>query len=272
MLLFSLVLLLVLFFLTWCLSRKLDNYSVVDVAWALAFTPVAVVYARGGAGWEWRRWAVGLLVCAWSLRLGLYLWSRVAKHHPKEDSRYAVLREDWKANLSRTFLFFFLAQAVLTWVLMLPVYLICNNPSTQWHWLEVIGAALWGTALLGEGVADAQLKRFKSKTMDKLAVCEEGLWHYSRHPNYFFQSLLWWGLFFMALPTAWGWTAILAPVAMLHFLLNVTGIPLTEQLAVKSKGEAYVKYQNSTSAFIPWLRKASAKMNEVSSSKDSHAA
>jgi steroid 5-alpha reductase family enzyme len=272
MLIYSLLFLLTLFFLVWHLSRRLNNYSIVDVAWSLAFAPVAIGYACSGAGWEWRRWTVALLVSGWSLRLGLYLWGRVAKHHPKEDARYAVLREEWKANLSKAFFFFFLAQGVLVWVLMLPVYLICQNTAPYWHWTEIAGTALWGLALVGEGIADAQLKRFKSKTSDKLAVCEEGLWHYSRHPNYFFQSLLWWGLFLMALPVPWGCTALVAPLAMLHFLLNVTGIPLTEQLAVKSKGQSYIHYQQTTSAFVPWVKRASAKMNQVTSSKSSHAA
>ena len=80
-----------------------------------------------------------------------------------------------------------------------------------------------------------------------------GLWHGSRRPNDFFQSLLWWGLFPMALPAPWGWTAIIAPVAMLRFLLNVTGIPLTEKLAVEKCGEVYREYQRTTSAFVPWF-------------------
>ena len=87
--------------------------------------------------------------------------------------------------------------------------------------------------------------------MDPLAVCQQGLWRFSRHPNYFFQSLLWWGLFLMALPISWGWTAIIAPLAMLHFILNVTGIPLTEELAIKKRGDLYRNYQRITSSFIP---------------------
>jgi|UniRef100_UPI003784F2A0 steroid 5-alpha reductase family enzyme len=251
----SAALLAALFLLTWRLSVKLDNYSFVDVTWALSFAPVAILLACMSDGWLPRRIAIATLVGAWSLRLGLYLWKRVASHHPQEDVRYAVLREKWKANPPKAFLYFFLAQAVLVWLLMLPVFLITQQPATNFHWLEIAGLALWFIALLGEGIADAQLARFKGTNTDPKAICQVGLWRFSRHPNYFFQSLLWWGLFLMALPAPWGWTAVIAPAAMLHFLLNVTGIPLTEKLSVEKRGDVYREYQRTTSAFVPWFRK-----------------
>jgi len=247
---------LVLFFLTWRLSARKDNYSFVDVTWALAFAPLAAWYAVTGAGWLPRRAAIAVLVGLWSLRLGLHLWRRVAAHHPREDARYAVLREKWRAHPRRAFLFFFLAQAVLVWLLMLPVYLIANQPAQGFHALEIAGLALWFGALIGEALADAQLARFLKSTRDPAAVCDSGLWRYSRHPNYFFQSLLWWGLFLMALPAPWGWAALAAPLAMLHFLLHVTGIPLTEKLSLQKRGEAYRRYQRTTSALVPWFRSA----------------
>lgn len=249
------LILLILFVLTWALSVKLNNYSFVDVTWSLAFAPVAAWYAASGDGWLPRRVAIAVLVGAWSLRLGIHLWRRVASHHPKEDVRYAVLREKWKANPPKAFLWFFLAQAVLVWLLMLPVHLICQQAGESFHVLEYVGLGVWFVALIGEGISDAQLAHFKRTQTDSKGICEVGLWHYSRHPNYFFQSLLWWGLFLMALPAAWGWTAIVAPLAMLHFLLNVTGIPLTEKLSVEKRGDAYRDYQRRTSAFVPWFPK-----------------
>jgi steroid 5-alpha reductase family enzyme len=250
------LILVLLFLLTWWISVRLDNYSFVDVTWSLAFAPVAVWYALSGQGWETRRLAIAVLVAAWSLRLGLYLWRRVASHHPKEDVRYAVLREKWQANPPRAFFWFFMAQAVLVWLLMLPVYLITQQTSPSIHLLEWIGLGIWAVALIGEGIADAQLAHFKRTNTDPLGICKVGLWRYSRHPNYFFQSLLWWGLFLMALPAPWGWAAIVAPLAMLHFLLNVTGIPLTEKLSLQKRGEAFREYQRTTSAFVPWFPKA----------------
>lgn len=250
------LILLALFLFTWWLSVRLDNYSLVDVTWSLSFAPVAVWYAMSGSGWMPRRAAIAALVGAWSLRLGIHLWIRVAGHHPKEDARYAALREKWRANPKRAFLGFFLVQAALVWMLMLPVRLISQQAEPGFHALEMIGLALWFVALIGEGVADAQLARFRREDHGG-GICQRGLWYYSRHPNYFFQSLLWWGLFLMALPAPWGWTAIVAPLAMLHFLLNVTGIPMTEKLSVQRRGEAYLEYQRTTSAFIPWFKKSS---------------
>lgn len=249
------LILIALFLFTWWLSVKLDNYSFVDVTWSLAFAPTAVWLAFSGAGWMPRRVAISALISAWSLRLGLHLWRRVASHHPAEDVRYAVLREKWKANPPRAFLSFFMIQALLVWLLMLPVYLICSQSYSSFHWLEYLGLGLWFAALIGEGIADAQLSHFKKTNSDSKAICQTGLWHYSRHPNYFFQSLLWWGLFLMALPAPMGWIAIIAPLIMLHFLLNVTGIPLTEKLSLQKRGEAYREYQRTTSAFVPWFRK-----------------
>lgn len=249
------LLLVVLFVITWRISLRVDNFSVVDVAWAYAFAPVAILYASCLDGWGARRLAIALLVSLWSVRLGTYLLRRVSDHHPLEDARYAVLRDRWSGNLPAAFLKFFLAQAVLVWLLMLPVFLICREPRVGFHGLEWLGFGLWGFALGGEALADSQLRRFKTRNRDRHQVCREGLWRYSRHPNYFFQALLWWALFLIALPAPWGWAAILAPLAMLWFLLRVTGIPLTEELALESKGEAYREYQRTTSALIPWIPK-----------------
>jgi len=254
----SAALLVVIFVFTWRLSVSHDNYGFVDVAWALSFAPTVAIYGLLGDGWGPRRLVACALVGLWSLRLGIYLWQRVGAHHPEEDPRYAVLRKRWSEGRATKFLGFFLGQALLVWLLTLPVFLICRNGAESFSFLEYAGVAVWVIGLAGEAIADRQLKHFKAANQGKLkAICREGLWRYSRHPNYFFQSLLWWGLFLMALPAAWGWTAILAPLAMLWFLLKFTGIPLTERLALEKRGDAWKRYQESTSAFIPLPNKTS---------------
>ena len=119
----------------------------------------------------------------------------------------------------------------------------------------IAGIALWITGLVGESIADAQLSRFRRNPANRGQVCQEGLWAWSRHPNYFFEWMVWVGYAVFASGAPWGWTGWLSPLLMLHFLLNVTGIPMTEELSVKSKGEAYRRYQRTTSAFFPWRRK-----------------
>ena len=245
------------FVVAWKFSVRVDNYSIVDAAWSLSFAPVAAWYALSLDGWWLRKLAIAVLVAAWSLRLGIHLVARISSHHPKEDRRYKMLRERWEGNLPAAFLKFYLSQALLTWLLMLPVFLICRERADSFHWLEIAGLSLWFLALAGEALADRQLSQFKKRDNEDSPVCKDGLWRYSRHPNYFFQSLLWWGLFIIALPAPYGWVAVLAPLTMLFFLLRVTGIPLTEKLSVESKGDAYREYQKNTSAFVPLPPKSS---------------
>jgi steroid 5-alpha reductase family enzyme len=122
--------------------------------------------------------------------------------------------------------------------------------------LEIGGLALWAVALAGEALADKQMSRFKAAPSNAGAVCRTGLWKYSRHPNYFFESLVWWAYFLFAAAAPTGWVTLYCPLGMLYLLLRVTGIPETEAQAVRSKGEAYRAYQRTTSAFVPWFPRA----------------
>jgi steroid 5-alpha reductase family enzyme len=245
-----------LFFITWLLSLKLNNFSFVDVAWSYGLTFLAPLYAFAGNGFTQRKIIAVTMAMVWSLRLGTYLFVRIKRHHPHEDARYQVLREKWKGSLARSFFFFFQAQAALILLLSVPILLACLNPSPQISFLEWIGFAVWLIGIGGEALSDAQMQRFKSDPASKGKVCEVGLWRYSRHPNYFFESVVWWGFWLFACGSPWGWVAIYAPLMILYFLLRVTGIPLTEECAVKSKGAAYREYQRTTSPFIPWFRRA----------------
>ncbi len=240
---------------TWLLSMKLNNFSFVDIAWSYGLAILVPLYALGGTGFTTRRVLAAVMGMAWSLRLGSYLLARIVRHHPHEDARYQVLRKDWQAHLGRNFFAFFQAQAVLILLLSVPVLLACVNPAPQLSTIEVIGAIVWLIGISGEALSDAQMAAFKHKPDSKGKVCQEGLWRYSRHPNYFFESTVWWGFWLFACGSPWGWATVYAPAMILYFLLRVTGIPLTEKCAVESKGEAYREYQRTTSAFVPWVRK-----------------
>jgi steroid 5-alpha reductase family enzyme len=152
-------------------------------------------------------------------------------------------------------LIFFELQAVLIVLLAIPFLVICLNDRPGISILEWLGVAIWFVAVVGEGVADWQLKQFRANLENKGKICELGLWNYSRHPNYFFEWLVWVGFFVFALGSPLGCATIYCPALMLFFLLRVTGIPLTEELSVKSKGDAYREYQRTTSAFVPWFKK-----------------
>lgn len=239
------------------IARRLDNYGIVDVAWAYAFAPVAGFYAAAGLGWLPRRLLVATLVTFWAARLGTHLLRRVAGHHPVEDGRYVQLRRDWAENFAAKMFGFFQLQAGSIALLAVPFLLPVLNTSPAFHWLEILGVFLWVVALAGEATADAQLAAFKRQSAHRGRVCNVGLWRYSRHPNYFFEWLVWVAFAVIALASPWGWLGLIAPAAILHLLLRVTGIPLNEEQSLRSKGDAYRHYQKTTRAFVPWFPRSS---------------
>jgi steroid 5-alpha reductase family enzyme len=241
-------------FALWLLHLRLGNASVVDPGWAYGLAIVAASYALLGPGYPPRRWLVAAMAAIWGLRLGTYLLLRIIGQ--PEEGRYQQLRREWGRNIALKFLIFFEFQAVLDVFLSLPFLLAVLNPEPALHLLEYAGALLWLVALIGETIADAQLAAFKRDPASHGQVCQRGLWNYSRHPNYFFEWLIWvaWALFALASP--YGWFSVACPALMLYFLFRVTGIPATESQALRSKGDAYRRYQLSTSAFVPWFKKS----------------
>jgi steroid 5-alpha reductase family enzyme len=240
------------FAITWAISVRIRNYGLLDVAFSYGVAILAPIYAWCGPGASPRKWLIAAIGVAWSLRLGTYILVRVMKHHPAEDARYQTLREKWPGPVQ--FLGFFELQAVLVVIFSLPFLVVSFDPAPGMSALELAGLSLSVVALVGETVADLQMQSFKRDPTSRGTVCQVGLWRYSRHPNYFFESLVWWGFFLAALGSPWGWITIACPLLMLYFLFKVTGIPLTEEHAVRSKGDAYREYQRTTSAFVPWFR------------------
>jgi steroid 5-alpha reductase family enzyme len=245
-----------LFGLVYGLARWLDNFGIVDIAWSYAFAVLAALYALLGGGWPVRRALIAALAVVWSLRLGTHLLVRIARKHPEEDGRYRQLRRDWGSGFRLKMAGFFQLQALSVVLLGIPFLAACSNPAEALSPLEWAGAALWLAAISGEALADAQLSRFKGAAGNAGAVCDSGLWRYSRHPNYFFEWLIWVSYFLFACASPWGWVGILSPACILFLLLRVTGIPATEEQSVRSKGAAYRRYQKTTSAFVPLPRRA----------------
>jgi steroid 5-alpha reductase family enzyme len=245
---------LAMMFVLWLVHLWTKNASVVDPGWAVGVPLLALTDAVMGSGFIWRRWWMAGMAVIWGGRLGLHLLWRIVGQ--PEEGRYQELRRQWKTNLAFKFLLFFEFQGLLDLVLSLPFLLAALNPASKLSPLEYVGFALWLVAIVGEAIADAQLAAFKRDPSSHGQVCQHGLWKYSRHPNYFFEWLEWvaWALFAIASP--YGWIAIVCPVLMFYFLFRVTGIPATEAQALRSKGEAYRRYQQTTSAFVPWFRKS----------------
>lgn len=245
----------VAFIIVWWRARAIDNYSIVDAAWAYGFAAVAWAFAICGEGWAPRRALMATLVSLWSLRLGTFLFFRIRAHHPREDGRYQTLRETYAPHVARGFLRFFIIQAISVLLLSVPFFCATQNPSDEFSALELVGAVLTLLALAGESLADHQMNRFKKSAPHGAAVCDVGLWRYSRHPNYFFESCVWWGFYVVSLGSAYGVFTIYAPLFILFLLLKVTGVPPSEAQALRTRGDAFRAYQKRTSAFVPWFPK-----------------
>ena len=244
---------LLLMALVWRVAVRIGNAGIVDVAWAASFLPLAWLYALAGGGDAGRRWLMTAMASVWSLRLAGYLYRRVMGHHPVEDTRYQDLRQRWAPHADRRFFWFFQAQAAAAVFFSLPFAIAALDARPGLGTAEWAGAALWLIGLAGESLADAQLARFKADPANAGRTCQAGLWRYSRHPNYFFEWVVWVGYATFVLASPWGWLALACPAAMLYLLLRVTGIPALEEAALRRKGDEYRRYQRTTSAFVPWF-------------------
>lgn len=233
----------------WLLQRRTGDAGIVDVAWATGVGVLSAWFAYGADGLAERRWLVAALATIWAVRLAGYLLVRVLSM--PEDGRYTEMREEWGERTQRNLFWFFQVQASWSALFAAPMLIAAYNPEPLGAW-DAAGAALWLIALTGEAIADRQLHRFRENPANKGKVCKDGLWRYSRHPNYFFEWLHWWAYVLLAWGSPLPWLALLGPATMLFFLLKITGIPPTEKRALRSRGEAYREYQRTTSMFFPW--------------------
>ncbi len=241
--------------LVWLWAHKIKNAGVVDIFWSYNFPVIGIILLLLAPGFETRKLLICGMVIIAGLRLGTYLTIRITKHLDVEEGRYQQLRKEWAPNPERKFFFFFQFQAISNVLLAVPFFIITQNTSPQLSPLEYAGAGLWIISVLFEGIADAQLAAFKKDPANRGQVCDTGLWGYSRHPNYFFQWLMWMSYLVFALASPYGYLAVISPAIILYLLLKVTGIPTTEEQAVRSKGDLYKKYQARVSVFVPWFKK-----------------
>ncbi|MEO8595463.1 MAG: DUF1295 domain-containing protein [Candidatus Solibacter sp.] len=241
-----------LMLMLWLIHLPLRNASVVDPGWAGGLALLGVLYAVLGEGYPVRSVLMASMAAIWGLRLSLYLLLTRVIGHP-EEGRYAQLRRDWGDNLLLKFLVFFQFQALLCVVLSIPFLVAAVNSHPRLSVLEYAGVVLWVMAVIGEIAADSQLHAFKSNPANRGRTCRAGLWRYSRHPNYFFEWLIWVAFAMFAMGSPYGYLALVSPLLMLFFLFRITGIPATEAQALRTKGEDYRQYQQTTSAFVPWF-------------------
>lgn len=245
----SAVAVLVLLVGTWVVSLRVRDVSIVDPVWGLAFAVVGVVSALAGDGDPDRRLLLAVLVGLWGLRLFGYLAWRKARERG-EDPRYVALREKhgdrFPVIALRTV---FLLQGALVLVVSLPVTTAAGQDAGL-DGLAVAGVVLWAVGLVFEAVGDAQLARFKADPASKGQVMDRGLWRYTRHPNYFGDFCVWWGLFLVALTAGAVWWTVVGPLVMSVLLLRVSGKGLLER-DIAERRPGYADYVARTSGFVP---------------------
>jgi steroid 5-alpha reductase family enzyme len=244
----------------WAVQRRTANAGIVDVAWSFATGALGAAFALAADGAWPRRAVVAGLALTWGVRLGAHLRARVARE--SEDGRYRQLRETWGGAADRNLLLFFQVQALWAVLFALPM-LAAARGSGPWTRLDTAGVAIWAIGLIGETIADRQLAAFRADPANRGRVCQAGLWRYSRHPNYFFEWLHWWGYVALAATSPLWWLPPAAAAAMGYFITRVTGIPPTEAQAIRTRGDAYRAYQRTTSAFVPWPPRADRRREDV---------
>lgn len=244
--------------IVWLYQLRSQDAGIVDIAWSGGLGALAIFYALTSDGYLLRRILLAVLAGLWSFRLFLYLYQR--NRNRPEDGRYQSLRQRWGSRVQPFFLVFFQAQALLDVIFSLPFLVVAHHSRIGLGWNDWMGVLLWMASVVGESIADRQLERFRSDPANGGRTCREGLWRYSRHPNYFFEWLHWWSYVMIAWGADYWGVTFVGPVLMLFFLFKVTGIPATEEQALKSR-EDYRLYQQTTSVFVPWFPRLKAHEN-----------
>ncbi len=234
---------------TWLVSLALKNASIVDIVWGLGFVLVAWAVRLRVDGLDARQNLLVLMTTVWGLRLSGYLAWR--NHGKGEDFRYVAMRRHWGARFPIVSLFtVYGLQGVLMFIVSLGVQLGQVPDSPAVGWLAGVGVVVWAVGLFFEIVGDAQLARFKSDPSNQGKVMDRGLWRYTRHPNYFGDACVWWGIALVAAETTLGLWGLLGAVVMTVLLRRVSGVVLLEK-SLNRRKPGYAEYVARTSAFLP---------------------
>jgi len=228
------------------------NNSIVDIGWGLGFILIAFYNILISEMINFRQILTFIMILLWGLRLSIYIYSR--NKGKAEDFRYSQWRKDWgKYWLIRSYLQVFILQGFFMFAIVYPILMLNKTHSTNFTYLDGFGIIVWLTGFVFESVADYQKNIYKQLPENWAKVMDSGLWKYSRHPNYFGESLMWWGIFFIVLNLHNGFWAIISPLIITILLTKVSGIPLIEKH--HQNNPAYQDYKSRTSAFFPWKPK-----------------
>ena len=240
----------------WAIQQRTGNSGFIDAVWTFGTGVVGIasaLIALPGSALTGRQILVAFLMLFWSARLGSHIVQRSLAR--SDDPRYAALIRQWGTGARREMFLLAQKQALVTVPLALAAFVAAHNPAPLFRIQDCVAIAVVLLGIVGEALADRQLRAFIAAPLKESRVCDRGLWAWSRHPNYFFEWVFWLAFPLLAIdPGAayqFGWLALLAPACMYWLLVHVSGIPPLEEHMVKSYGEAYRDYQARTSAFFP---------------------
>ena len=233
---------------TWIVSLMMRNAGIVDITWGLGFSVISLVLANGIDGDGGRQTLVAVMTCTWGLRLAVHLGKR--NLGKPEDWRYAAMRSRRKNFALSSLLTVFLVQGIIMFVVSLPVQWANADSTPGVGPIASMGVMVWVVGLLFEAIGDWQLARFKADPANEGRVMDKGLWSLTRHPNYFGDSMVWWGIWIVAAETGSGVVSVIGPIVMTWFLLRVSGVPMLERSMMKRR-EGYADYVTRTSGFFP---------------------
>jgi len=224
-----------------------DN-SIADIGWGFGFIVVGLSVLFIQADFTTRQILLTSLVLLWGIRLS----GRILKRNwgKGEDFRYRKWREEWgKWFLLRSYLQVFILQGFFMWLINLPLIITGANPVQGLGWLDYTGLAVWLTGFFFEAVGDWQLDRFLADKKNRGKILDTGLWRYTRHPNYFGEVVMWWGIYIISLSQPWGWAGIIGPITITVLILFVSGVPMLERSMASNP--AFKDYARKTSIFLP---------------------
>ena len=235
----------------WFVYLWKKNPAVVDLGWAIGLTLMGLIHNLNRVRFFLGTFLISLLVLFWGGRLGGYLfWTRIRLG--KRDARYESLHRNPRISAPLYFLIHYLIQGCFQTAVGF-VFIFTAQITTLGSIWPKFGFLIWGIGYVGSITADTQLYRFRKNPDNRGKVCQVGLWNYSRHPNYFFEILLWIGFALIGLPVRLGWLGLISPITLLLTMSLITG-PISERQSLKSKPDAYRQYQKTTSMIIPWFK------------------